>query len=166
MPTIAIRVSDEDHKLFTALAEREFMPLSILVRRVLHAEAVRAALILDPIAEARRALRPDTEPTPAKPAVERLPIPQGTNELRDAVYTRVNKGESLPDVAESYGIPLDVIKAMYKRAKESAESQSEAAPNHEIISKEVLNDPEQMRVINDAKFAALMANMQEKPPAP
>jgi hypothetical protein len=164
MPTIAIRISDEDHKLFTALAKREFMPLSILVRRVLHAEAVRAALILDPVAEAKRALKTDADEAPAKPAIERLPIPQGPNELRDAVFQRVNKGESLPDIAESYGSPLDVIKAMYKRAKESAES--ETGTHHEIIRKEVLNDPEQMRVINDAKFAALMANMQENPPTP
>ena len=164
MPTIAIRVSDEDHKLFTALAEREFMPLSILIRRVLHAEAVRAALILDPVAEAKRALKTDADAAPTKPAIERLPIPQGPNELRDEVYMRVNKGESISDVAESYGIPLDVIKAMYKRAKESTES--ETGTHHEIIRKEVLNDPEQMRVINDAKFAALLSNMQENSPAP
>ena len=61
MPTVAIRVSDEEHKLFAALAEREFMPLSVLVRRVLHAESVRAGLMLDPTTEAKRALRAEAE---------------------------------------------------------------------------------------------------------
>jgi hypothetical protein len=61
MPTIAIRVSDEEHKLFNALAEREFMPLSVLVRRTLHAEAIRAGLILDPATEAKKALRAEVE---------------------------------------------------------------------------------------------------------
>lgn len=159
MATIAIRVSDEDHKLFCALADREHMPLSVLVRRTLHAEAVRLALVLDPVAEAKRTRRDELEKdaaAKAKPQVERLPIPQGTSALRDAVYMRVNKGESLHVVAESYGIQMDIIKAMYKRAKESAESESQP---YEIISKEVLNDPEQMRVINDAKFAEIMANL-------
>jgi hypothetical protein len=33
MKTLTIRVSDEEHKLFAALADREFMPLTVLVRR-------------------------------------------------------------------------------------------------------------------------------------
>ena len=35
MKTIAVRVSDEDHKLFHQLADREYMPISALIRRVL-----------------------------------------------------------------------------------------------------------------------------------
>lgn len=71
MPTIAIRVSNEEHKLFNDLAEREFMPLSVLVRRVLRAETVRAGLTLDPVTEAKRALKAEvvqeTEQEPAIP---------------------------------------------------------------------------------------------------
>jgi hypothetical protein len=61
MKTLTIRVSDEEHKLFVALADRELMPLTVLVRRVLHAESVRAGLMLDPTTEAKRALRAEVE---------------------------------------------------------------------------------------------------------
>ena len=118
MPTIAIRVSDEEHKLFVALAEREFMPLSVLVRRVLHAETVRVGLTLDPAEEARRALESQAKAalTPKKPVIERRPYPPYNAHV--VVAERANKGESLADIAESYGISLDRVKDMNKRGKE------------------------------------------------
>jgi hypothetical protein len=61
MATMAIRISDEDHKLFVALAEREHMPLSVLVRRTLHAEAVRVGMVLDPVVEAERATKTEAD---------------------------------------------------------------------------------------------------------
>lgn len=161
MKTLTIRVSDEEHKLMQAAAARRFMSITGITRAHFGALFVEDGLVLDPVAEAKRTRRDELEKdaaAKAKPQVERLPIPLGQSALRDAVYMRVNRGESLSVVAESYGIQMDVIKAMYKRAKESAESESQP---YEIISKEVLNDPEQMRVINDAKFAEIMANLDE-----
>jgi hypothetical protein len=118
MPTIAIRVSDEDHKLFVALAEREFMPLSVLVRRTLRAETVRAGLILDPAEQARRALEAQAKAAlaPQKPIVERRPYPPYNASV--VVAERASRGESLADIAESYGISLDRAKELYKSGKE------------------------------------------------
>jgi hypothetical protein len=122
MPTIAIRVSDEEHKLFAALAEREFMPLSVLVRRVLHAETIRAGLLLDPAEEARRALEAQAkaELAPKKPVVERRPIP--ARNWNAEIVSRADKGEKLADIAESYGQSLDVIKGRYKLGKENQQA--------------------------------------------
>jgi hypothetical protein len=61
MKTIAIRVSDADHKLFSDLAARELMPLSVLVRRLVHGHAVATGLVLDPLVESKRALRADAQ---------------------------------------------------------------------------------------------------------
>lgn len=93
MKTIAIRVSDADHKLFSDLATREHMPLSVLVRRLVHAHAVSLALIPDPIAESKRALKADTqqatEPAPTQKAY-------GLNEDGTANHRlRVAKARSL-----------------------------------------------------------------------
>jgi len=122
MPTIAIRVSDEDHKLFTDLAEREFMPLSVLVRRTLRAETVRAGLILDPAEEARRALEAQAKAAlaPQKPIVERRPIP--STGWRAEIVARVDGGEKLADIAESYGQSVDLIKQQYRSGKENQQT--------------------------------------------
>jgi hypothetical protein len=122
MPTIAIRVSDEEHKLFNTLAEREFMPLSVLVRRTLRAETVRAGLTLDPAEEARRALEAQAKAAlaPQKPIVERRPIP--VHNWNAEIVGRVEKGEKLADIAESYGQSLDVIKDRYKQGRENQQA--------------------------------------------
>jgi hypothetical protein len=122
MPTIAIRVSDEEHKLFVALAEREFMPLSVLVRRVLRAETVRAGLVLDPAEEARRALEAQAKAAlePKKPVVERRAVP--ARGWAAEIVGRVDGGEKLADVAESYGQNLDLVKKMYKLGRENQQA--------------------------------------------
>ena len=107
--TIAIRVSDEDHKLFSDLAARELMPLSVLVRRLVHAHAVSLALIPDPIAEAKRALQPTPAaptpaPTPAPAAPQRTPAPT------PAAQPMPNPFAHLPpvdDVMFEYPEPVD-----------------------------------------------------------
>lgn len=108
MKTLAIRVSDEDHKLFTDLAAREDMPLSILVRRVLRAHAREIGFIKD---------HEPHKPEPVKPQVIRVPIPQGPNAWRDEIYRRVKDGESEQAVADSYGVSMQVIKGKLKSAE-------------------------------------------------
>jgi hypothetical protein len=122
MPTIAIRVSDEEHKLFVALAEREFMPLSVLVRRVLRAETIRAGLVLDPAEEARRALEAQAKAAlaPQKSIVERRAVP--ARGWAAEIVSRADKGEKLADIAESYGQSLDLVKKMYKLGKENQQA--------------------------------------------
>lgn len=116
MPNIAVRITDEEHKLFSALAAREFMPLSVLVRRTLHAEAVRVGLVLDPVSESKRAFKADaaqvTELVPTTTAY-------GVNEdgtinhrLRVAkARTLVREGMTKVQVAKAMGLTLEQIEA-------------------------------------------------------
>jgi hypothetical protein len=107
MKTIAIRVSDEEHKLFTDLAEREFMPLSVLVRRTLRAETVRVGLMLDPAEEARRVLEAQAKAAlaPQKPVIE----PKA--QVRKPVEPPTNPYAHLPSVDDvmfdEYPVPED-----------------------------------------------------------
>ena len=122
MPTIAIRVSGEEHKLFVTLAEREFMPLSVLVRRVLRAETIRAGLVLDPAEEARRALEAQAKAAlaPPKPVVERRAVP--ARGWAAEIVSRVDGGEKLADIADSYGQSIELVKKMYKLGRENQQA--------------------------------------------
>jgi hypothetical protein len=116
MPTIAIRVSDEDHKLFVALAEREFMPLSVLVRRTLHAEAIRAGLILDPAVEAKRALKVEAvqaeEQNPTTPVYGMNEDGSINHRLRVAkARTLAKDGMPKAQVAKAMGLTLEQVEA-------------------------------------------------------
>lgn len=108
MKTIAIRVSDEDHKLFSDLAARELMPLSVLVRRLVHAHAVSLALIPDPIAEAKRALQPtpatSTPTTPEPAAPQRTPAPTPAAQPLPNPYAHL---PPVDDVMFEYPEPVD-----------------------------------------------------------
>jgi hypothetical protein len=116
MKTIAIRVSDDEHKLFTDLAEREFMPLSVLVRRTLHAEAVRVGLTLDPTIEAKRALKAEavqvTVQEPAAP-VFGLNEDGSINHRARVARARGFAKEGMPkvQVAKAMGLTLEQIEA-------------------------------------------------------
>jgi hypothetical protein len=116
MPTIAVRVSDEDHKLFTDLAEREFMPLSVLVRRTLHAEAVRAGLILDPAVEAKRALKVEVvQEAEQEPAVPVFGLNEDGSIDHRARVARARgfavAGVPKAQVAKVMGLTIDQIEA-------------------------------------------------------
>lgn len=114
MATIAIRVSDEDHKLFCALADREHMPLSVLVRRTLHAEAVRVGLVLDPVDEAKRALKADA---PQTAELSLTTTAYGVNEDGTANHrmraakarTLAKDGMTKAQVAKAMGLTLEQI---------------------------------------------------------
>lgn len=114
MKTIAIRVSDDEHKLFADLAAREFMPLSVLVRRTLHAEAVRVGLVLDPVAESKRALKADS---PQIAELASTITAYGINEdgtinhrLRVAkARTLANEGMTKAQVIKAMGLTLEQL---------------------------------------------------------
>jgi hypothetical protein len=116
MATLSIRISDEDHKLFIALAEREHMPLSVLVRRTLHAEAVRVGLVLDPVVEAKQALKTETEQV----AKQETAMPAyGVNEDGSINYrlrvakarTLAVEGMSKVQVAKVMGLTIEQIES-------------------------------------------------------
>jgi hypothetical protein len=116
MPTIAIRVSDEEHKLFTDLAEREFMPLSVLVRRTLRAETVRAGLILDPAVEAKRALKAEVvQEAEQEPAIPVFGLNEDGSVNHRARVARARglaiAGMPKAQVAKVMGLTIDQIEA-------------------------------------------------------
>lgn len=146
MKTLTIRVQDDEHALMQAIAAKRFMSITAMVRAHFHSLAEEDA---------------DLQSGHRSKQVARIPIPQGQNALRDAIYERINRGETPAAVAESYGMQAADVKAMHKRAKENAEAYAEPSPNPstQLITKETLNDPDKMREINDAKFAEIMANL-------
>ena len=108
MKMIAIRVTDEDHALFMAVAAREEMPLSILARRLLRACARDHGMIEDKD-------KPKAEPS--KPQVIRVPIPTAPNAWREEILRRHKGGELLTSIAESYGVPLATARSKLDAAK-------------------------------------------------
>ncbi|CAB5220032.1 hypothetical protein UFOVP232_30 [uncultured Caudovirales phage] len=74
MKTIAVRVSDADHKLFHQLADHEYMPISVLIRRMLMQ-----------LADERGLREPNTAPaaTMPTPAPTPKPIVRATMPLMD-----------------------------------------------------------------------------------
>jgi hypothetical protein len=108
MKMITIRVTDEDHALFMAVAAKEEMPLSILARRLLRGRAREHELI-----EPKE--KPKSQPT--KPQVIRVPIPTAPNAWREEILSRHKSGEALPDIAESYGVPLATVRSKLDAAK-------------------------------------------------
>lgn len=117
MRSLTIRVSDEEHKLILAVAAHRFMSVNGVVRAHFHDLAVQDGLILPPDAE------PKSTPD-AKPPVVRRPIPSGVNAWRDEIMARVDAGEPLADVAESYGVALKDAKAKLDAAREFRTTQS------------------------------------------
>lgn len=109
MKTLAIRVSDEDHVLFAAVAVREDMPLSALIRRQLRALARGHGLLQD---------SPPPAAEPSAPKIEWRPIPTGTNVWAYEIHARRRGGESFADIATSYGVDVGLIKAKDKFAEE------------------------------------------------
>lgn len=116
MKTIAIRVSDDDHKLFLAVAEREDMPLSSIVRRHLRALAREHELLVD------HSVAPTAPAAPVNPNTVWRPIPQGTNVWAYEVHARRSAGESFADIATSYGVDVSIVKARYKFAQEQIDA--------------------------------------------
>jgi hypothetical protein len=118
MKTLTIRVSDEEHKLMQAVAARRFMSITGITRAHFNALFVEDGLTLDPAEQARRALEAQAKAAlaPQKPIVERRPYPPYNASV--VVAERASRGESLADIAESYGISLDRAKELYKSGKE------------------------------------------------
>jgi hypothetical protein len=122
MKALTIRVSDEEHKLMQAVAARRFMSITSITRAHFSALFVEDGLTLDPAEEARRALEAQAKAAlaPQKSIVERRPIP--VHNWNAEIVGRVEKGEKLADIAESYGQSLDVIKDRYKQGKENQQA--------------------------------------------
>lgn len=128
MKNLAIRLSDDDHAVFQKLADLEHMPVSVLVRRSILQIAEQRGLITDP-AKAAQSTAASANTTNAKPPVQRVPIPTAPNAWRDHIYARVQAGEKLQDVADSYGIKLADAQGMYNRAKAYIKEQPDYVPH-------------------------------------
>jgi hypothetical protein len=122
MKTLTVRVSDEEHKLMQAVAARRFMTITGITRAHFNALFVEDGLALDPAEAARRALEAHAKAAlaPQKPVIERRPIP--ARNWNAEIVSRADKGETLADIAESYGQSLDFIKSRYKAGKENQQA--------------------------------------------
>jgi hypothetical protein len=113
MSTIAIRVSDDEHKLFMALAERERMPLSIYVRRMLYAEAERVGLI-------------GTQPTATQPTTLQPPLKDNVLN-NEQLLKRLESGEQLTTIAQTSNITVSELQTRIAKAKKARTDGSLAA---------------------------------------
>lgn len=104
MKTLAIRVSDEDHALFVAVAGREDMPLSTLVRRQLRALAREHGLLKDAPPTAAEPAAPQP-PTLRAPVIESGPHAGKIDAFAfGAVLSKqVQAGETIERLAAAYG---------------------------------------------------------------
>lgn len=147
MKSLTIRVSDEEHALMQAAASKRFMTITGIVRAHFHS-----------IFEVDGTL-PAQNTAPAAPSNSRVtwrPIPQGPNAWRAAIYARINSGESYADVAESYGVAVQIVKDKYKAARDDMQYHIDAgvtpsifdeapAPAHETID----DEPDEPELVYD-----------------
>ena len=130
MKSLTIRIPDDEHKLMVSVAERRFMSINNMIRAHFHELARQDGLIADPAkatANAAASLANTTNLT--KLPVARVPIPTEPNAWRDHIYARVQAGEKLQDVADSYGLKLADAQGMYSRAKAYIKEQPDYVPH-------------------------------------
>ena len=126
MKSLTIRIPDDEHKLMVSVAERRFMSINNMIRAHFHELARQDGLIADP---AKAAQSTAAALTNAKPPAQRVPIPTEPNAWRDHIYARVQAGEKLQDVADSYGLKLADAQGMYSRAKAYIKEQPDYVPH-------------------------------------
>ncbi len=126
MKSLTIRIPDDEHKLMVSVAERRFMSINNMIRAHFHELARQDGLIANP---AKTAQSTSAALTNAKPPVVRVPIPTEPNAWRDHIYARVQAGEKLQDVADSYGLKLADAQGMYSRAKAYIKEQPDYVPH-------------------------------------
>jgi len=108
MSTVAIRVTKEEHTLFMALAERERMPFSVYVRRLLYTEAERAGLVGSaPPADT------NNQQAPTRPPLREDTI---NNEV---LLKAMELGDSLTTIAQSNNLTVSEVQARLAKAKKA-----------------------------------------------
>ena len=128
MKIVNFRVDDAEHALMHAIAKSEGLSLTAYIRRHFLVLGRELGLGEDPLAK----LRP-VQPEQSKPQVIRRPIPQGINAWRDEIFARITGGESAADVAESYGVSVQVVKDKYRAAKDDKEYHADAGLPVELV---------------------------------
>lgn len=116
MKNISFRLSDEDYAAIQASATHSFLPVAAFLRK----------LALE-YARANGLLAADAVPdeTPAK--VARRPIPTAPNAWRTEMMNRADAGESIADIAASYGVSTQMVKDKIKAAREDSQYHADAA---------------------------------------
>lgn len=108
--TLTLRLDDEDHKLFTLLADADDLPVATFIRRVLRQLAREKGLL----ATAQPTNNPAAQSTTTTPPT--APMRDGV-QSREALLKRIEAGEQLRDVAASAGIQVSELQARVSKAK-------------------------------------------------
>lgn len=121
LKTLTLRLTPADYAVFSALAEAECLPLTTLVRRTV----------------LMRAREMDIKPKPVPRKFTHMAPRNATgaivgNLLGEDVHNRVQAGETLSEVLESYDVPADFVKGTYERqlARMQEESENERFRQH------------------------------------
>lgn len=118
MKTITLRLDDEDHKLFAALAESEDMPVATLIRRVMRRLA-REQGLLATHAEAT-GVPASTTPSGATPRTQATTQPLADTLMNnEALLKRVEAGEPVRAVADSAGLQVSDVQTRTAKARKA-----------------------------------------------
>ena len=116
MKMLTIRLSDEDHQLFGAVAEAEDMPVTTMIRRLVRTHARQLGMLEDPKERIRKEAKAAAD-AHANPPVERLPIPRNGNLWGHTMLQRSEAGEPVTTIAASYGVAVQVVQTQIADAK-------------------------------------------------
>jgi antitoxin component of RelBE/YafQ-DinJ toxin-antitoxin module len=139
MKIVNFRVDDAEHQLMHVIASAYGMSLSGYIRHHFRVLAIDKGLVQNPLDSLR--VKPEEVAEPANPTVERRQVPTAPNALRDEITQRIDSGERALDVAASYGMPIETVKAMYKRGKENQTAAREFAELRVDTGTNLVYDP-------------------------
>jgi antitoxin component of RelBE/YafQ-DinJ toxin-antitoxin module len=118
MKIVNFRVDETEHKLIQAICESAGHTMSSYIRAHFKTKAVELGITVDPLAELRVSVQKETpQAQPNKPQVIRVPIPTEPNAWREEILHRHKGGELLTSIADSYGMPLAVVRSKLHDAK-------------------------------------------------
>jgi hypothetical protein len=110
MKTLTLRIEDDDHKLFLAMAEAEDLPTTVLIRRVMKQYARDNGHLAEPGKPQLVQGQPTQEVKP----------PRTDHPLNNEVLlNELELGESLSSVAQSNNLTVSEVQARVAKAKKA-----------------------------------------------
>jgi predicted DNA-binding ribbon-helix-helix protein len=106
MKTFTLRLNDDDHKLFTAIAEAEDLPINTLIRRVVKQYAREHGHLQKP----QPAI---TQPTTLQPPLKDDVI------NNEQLLKRLESGEQLTAIAQTSNLTVSEVQARVAKAKKA-----------------------------------------------
>jgi predicted DNA-binding ribbon-helix-helix protein len=121
MKTFTLRLNDDDHKLFTAIAEAEDLPINTLIRRVVkqyareHGHLQKPQLAITQPAITQPAI---TQPAITQPTTLQPPL-KDTTLNNESLLKRLESGEQLTAIAQTSNLTVSELQTRIAKAKKA-----------------------------------------------